>query len=212
MQNLYEIQIELEERSREMGRQRYDRRTEQAIKSKREDGTSYGSKIISKNVLALSAGVRSMMNPEGRGRPSPYLKLIKAVSPEVVAMVSLSVVVKTLTKETKVVSASAQIAQALEHEARLAALTPEQNKHYKNLISKVGSQGRDATMRLNYVLGCHDVESPKWTTQERVSLGRLLLQCIVEHTNIVQIDERNEIKKKQPTTYHPYSGRDTGFP
>ena len=193
-------QHELEARGRDLGAERYDNRTDKAIEGGRGDGTSFGASYISKNVVALRDAIKAARHPE-KGRPVAALKLIDEVEPSVVAMITLSTLMRSVFNSKTVASASATIVKGLVHEVTKARLDEEARKHFKNLLLKEKLQGWDAAKGLEHVAEVHEVEEPKWTDEQKMALGRVLLEIAVQNTDSIEIVKGNTRKNtKEPDT------------
>lgn len=187
-EELREKQIELEKRGRDLGALRYDSRTEKASDRGQADGTSFGSALISKNVIKVKEAIFDLLNPQ-RGRPSAVISLIASVDTGVAAMSALSTVIGRITMETNATSLSYHVGKNLFREYQRAALSEEASKHFANLIKKNAAQGYEKIKTLEYTLESHGIEVEEWTKEQTIGLGRIILEAMVQKTDLITIEE-----------------------
>lgn len=186
--NLEAVQAELEKRGRDLGALRYDTRTEKATEKGRADETSFGSALVARNVVNVKEALEEAVRPP-KGRPLAAFKAIEGLDLGVVAMVTLSTVIGKIAKATSAVRLSVMLADNIFHEVRKAALDDEGRKHLANLIKKNGAQGRDALRTLDYALEAHSVDVPEWDEVQKVTIGRALLELVIQRTDLIEATE-----------------------
>ena len=198
---LQAVQIELEKRGRDLGAERYDNRTDKALQGGRGDETSFGASTISKNVIQVRDALQEALTPRKQYRIPAALKLIEDVDLGVLSMVTLSGIIRSLMTSKTVAASSTSIAKAVFHEKVKANLDEEGRKHFANLISKSGAQGRDAVKALDYVKDIHESTLDEWTKQQQMAVGRTLLEITLTVTDFFEVVEGTSTgKEKTPDT------------
>lgn len=188
-ETLIQIQKQLEQEGRDLGAQRYDRRTDSAVEKGREDGTSYGSAILSRNIGKIAGLYEETIRPRQDYRVPAAFALVKDLPPQVLAMVTLGSMLASATKSRAVTTAANKASQAIFQEYRKAVLQDEALRHFSNMVQKKGAQGRDAVKLLDYVTQAHDLEIPEWDEAKRVSLGRAMIEIVIQATGLFAIEE-----------------------
>lgn len=198
---LVEKQIELEKRGKSLGALRFDTRMDKALDRGRGDETSFGSKVIAQNISELAAVIKTAMTARKAYRVPAVLKLMEEVDPQVVAMITLAGAIRASFNNESLTNTSVGIANNIYHEKLKCNLGDTGKKHFSSILKKSGAQGLEAVKVLEYVSTEHKVVIVPWTQEQKVGVGRLLLEITLQVTGLFEIVVGERIgKDKRPDT------------
>lgn len=195
MRDLYLLQCELEQRGRILGQERYDRRTDKAIKNKMENGTSYGARLIASRVVSIAGYLERLLRPE-KGRPSAVIKYIEGADLNAVAMVSLSALIEVCSSINKATGLSYKVGDRIFHEVQRATLDKQARDHFVKALKLNNAQGRNVGKTLDYIANAHGQKVPEWDRKKKIEVGRLIIGGICAETGLFEI-QREAGKKGQ---------------
>lgn len=196
MKDLYQLQRELEQRGRTLGEDRFDRRTDKAVQNKMEDGTSYGARLIASRVISIAGYLDRLMRPE-KGRPSVIIKSIEGADLNAVAMVSLSALIGTCSRNMRATALSHKIGERIFFEVQRSSLDKQARNHFAKALENTKIHGRSAGLTLKYVAKQHNQALTEWDRKKKIEVGRLLIGGICAETGLFEIQNEGGSKGKQ---------------
>ena len=166
-----------------------------ASRGKREDQTTYGNALISRNIHKLAEALQEITTPKKGRMPAPAVLLQSIGKPQVIAMLTLKGVIGSLTSNRTLSSVAIEVGGMLEEEALNAAAEEDAKKHIKNALAKKSSI-RGKRKALEYVAEAWDVEFDHWRTDEKLKVGLLCIDTLIATIGLVRV-ERLEGKGKR---------------
>lgn len=169
------------------------RSVEQARAKGQEDNTVYGSRLTSHSLPALTAAIEAEIfepKPNKAGRGMSYAKVMRMLSAEVLAALTLVVVMRQISATTALIPTALAVGDAVEDEIRrrkYAEADPKGFKWTKDRASK--SKHQRYTARMFRDRACDaGVEAPIIPTNDKVHVGVKLIELCVKATGLCGID------------------------
>mgnify|MGYP000604445989 CR=1 FL=1 len=194
----YITQLELEIGMTVKGRNRFNTKLQKAVKSKKEDETCYGNRLMSSKINVVSDLITKRLEGDtGKaGRGNAITPLLKAVNDsDRLAMLTLKAVLRAITGRSPTSSLCIRIGIYIEDEVRSANLRAQDKQTYKNLLKAVDKKGdyekkRDTALYIGRVTE-HDWNT--WTEKTRMNVGIFLLDTLM--TAIPDLVEKRLVTK-----------------
>lgn len=207
----YLRQVQLEIDMVGLGKDRYWAKTDKNINKGRGTGTGTGRYLVQQVIGPLSEGIKAFVEDTYSGRPGPRAiaaKLIKDMSPEVVAYLTVRTLINRLmhTPNVPMVGLASTIASAIETEERFSAFVKEAPSLFRFLSEKLKNNAASeehARAALIYAMGDQDIPWNSWTRTERIHLGMKMIELCQEQTGIIEFSEQQiTFSGKYKTQYH----------
>ena len=194
-------QLRLEDDLVLQGADRFNKGTTQAEDSGRGSDTGYGQRLLRTLIQPVAEGVTEFCE-DGARKHGKYKKIIKPMNAEVLAYVALKTVLDSLHRSPSVTSLAMDIGLRIEDEQRFSAFRDMNPAYYSALIKDFQKKHTKAYRHMRNVLA---VTSKKkglkwdgWTKDARLHIGTVLLDRILERTDIIKITlARKSSKGKQ---------------
>jgi len=182
---LYQEQMNLEQRSYQLGKERFERTIEKRREAGHEDRTSYGSRFIGHKVGELADALQNLhVEVSGKaksGKPSVHALAdveIASIGFLQAAMLTLQNIVASVSKPTSYTSVAVSIGKSLEEELFLAKLKDEDNKLLKTIQRRIDQKNdpkhkMDSAVRIARMA---DVERNPWTEKKKLQTGQYLME------------------------------------
>lgn len=191
-------QWRLEEGMTQRGFEAFHRGLASAREHGMEDQTVYGATILLHRLEAVAQGIKGFLEASDTGKPGKRHTAaapLKAVSPEVAALIALRAVVQGLTMPRTAQTVTTLIGTMIEDEIRLAAFRDAESKAFERMMKgakeRVGySYKRVYALR---IAKQYDEHTP-WTRVKKLNVGAKLLDIVIEATGIVELVDQSEGK------------------
>lgn len=184
-------QSKLDKEMVELGKQRYNSRTEKAHRIAAESNTIPGRMLLNRCTTELAKEIeawmsRSSVGPGRRHRCLPFLEQIK---PEKAAVIAAKVVIDALSAERMLTGTCIAVGRAIEDEVLLDELAREQPEFLRSVQKKtfkrVGQKfkrrfAREAAKAVELV-------TTRWAKADALAVGLLLVEMLASRTGIIEI-------------------------
>jgi len=200
----YLRQISNEERSRDLGEERYEKNLEKDRRAKREEGTSYGSRLLSQRISIVSKTVKEVseevLAEELKGRPSVAMlaaERCRKVGYEVAAGLALREIIRSLSGMQILTTCAVEIGKNVEDEAYLAYLRNEDSKLQKRILDAANKKTDHRKKRESvYAIGrLAGYPKTPWSEDERLKVGKYLIDLVMRALPDFVTIENLSIKK-----------------
>ena len=115
-----------------------------------------------------------------------------------IAFISLKAVLDSITVSSTQTKAVLKIASAIEDEARLLYFKESDNKNYTQTKEwlKTKNNYRHKRKVFQYAMNRHQLEYSGWSKEEKVKLGKLLLELLAKTTGFIKLTKTFAVKGK----------------
>ena len=174
-----------------------------------ESVTIYGQQLVQEGLLPMTTAINkyyiSAVNGEARKLATEVILLTKCLpiqelekdSPErwdAIAFITLKSVLDSITVGSTQNKAVFKIANAIEDEARLAYFKDTDKKTYqrtKEWLNQNKKRNYSHNRRVfRHAMNRHNLEWQGFTNEEKVKLGKLLLELLIIHTGLVEFSNK----------------------
>lgn len=184
-------QSKLDKEMVELGKQRYNNRTEKAHRIAAESNTIPGRMLLNRCTTELADAIKIWLakassGPGRRHRCVPYLSQL---DPEKIAVIASKVVIDALSTERMLTGTCIAVGRAVEDEVLLADLA-ENNPDFlrtvqKKTFKRVGQKFKRRFAR--EAAKAVDLVTKRWSKADALAVGLLLIEMLAERTGIVEI-------------------------
>jgi len=196
-------QIILEYEMRYRGISRFNSRKDKRIQANTESATSHGKFILAVSLEPVIKKIKEHIKRTLEGRPSPATRPISAImlnnlEPDIVAGISLKVVINSLTLNKKTTETAITIGSTIEDELRCRTFEEENKPLYKAVLKDIESRSSNYRYKRRKLFESakrDGVVWKKWSKEHRLHVGIFLLGLIIEETGIVE--KRTLVKKNK---------------
>jgi len=207
--DLIDRQYKLEEAMRRKGIERYFAAVNNAREHGREASTAYGVTILKRGVEPLAEAIKAMMdeaNSGKAGRRPLAVRYLDGLTPEVVAFLTLRVILEGITCERLVQGVAVAIGSEIEMEAMLMRLEERDKKRYAVTSQHVTRSSNRNYRRavFKHAVEESDLDWKAWPKTDRLHLGQKLINLAVEHSGLVEVVSREHatVKGMKVTAYY----------
>ncbi|AHI30252.1 DNA-directed RNA polymerase [Marinobacter similis] len=184
---LYHLQMQLEERSFELGKDRYLKNLEKAQSRGQESDTTYGSRYVSMRMGAVAEALEalSVMQAEkqSRGRPSveaQAAEIVSLVGYREAAYLTLQQLMSCISTASPYTSVAVNVGKAVEEELFLKKLKEEDKSLVQRLEVMMAKKNAvrhklDSMVRVSRLAG---VERETWPEEKKMKVGRYLIDVV----------------------------------
>ena len=200
----YLRQMANEERSRDLGEERYEKNLEKDRRAGREEGTTYGSRLLSQRISRVATIVKDVseevLAEELKGRPSVAMlaaERCRSVGYDVAAGLALREIIRSLSGMQILTTCAVEIGKNVEDEAYLSYLRDEDAKLQKRILDAANKKTDHRKKRESvYAIG-RLAGYPKnpWTEDERLKVGKYLIDLVMRALPDFVTIENLSIKK-----------------
>ena len=174
-----------------LGVSRFREQERKAKDTKRFTDTSAGSRLIRVFLSQVSAEIAHRVDgPRGKGGRSMYLKLLRGLDYDKLAMFSLHKIVECVYKPASMQKVAAGIGKMVEDELRFSKFeieTPEfYNAVIRDLDNRNSTQYRHRHRVLVSRMNDREIEWQTWTNETHIGVGLILLSCAESGSDLVQ--------------------------
>mgnify|MGYP001196344398 FL=1 len=115
-----------------------------------------------------------------------------------IAFITLKAVLDSITVSSTQTKAVLKIASAIEDEARLLYFKETDNRTYSQTKEwlKTKNNYRHKRRVFNYAMNKHSLEYSGWSKEEKVKLGKLLLELLAKSTGFIKLTKQYAVKGK----------------
>lgn len=203
MRGTLEKQLELEMEMLSGGIQRFRKARDQAINSKAESRTLHGRVIVSRIVEAVAAGVRQVQT-EAKSNRDITSKKIRHMDSEQVAYLSCVSMVDCLSRRNALLAVAHYIGGNIEMQDRLDKWVAIEGMPALRVIALANEKGQTSRRYgLTHKMNKDGYEHTAWTKQERIHVGVRMVDVIIQHTGIIQLEKQVLSTNKTVTTVRP---------
>ena len=199
-------QVELEKKSRDSGIKRAKERNKKLRDSGFNSMTASGKAIVSGYVETIADAIRvdleASVNGGKSGRNFRAFELLMALEVETIAVIALKATINVLNSTNAFTVLAVQVGRHIEDEIKLRMFEEEApalfKKTYEDLKSRAWGY-KYKRRKLREVAKSHEVEWSEWTLEQRTLVGVRLLDYVLELTNLIEVELRQDRKKKRRT-------------
>ena len=205
--NIFEEQKEIEEEMILTGIQKFQKQTREAQQKGHESVSYHGILLMKKLVVPLSRAIDIFIREDvdKPGRLKSTVPLLAMLESDVVAFISLRVMMDSISFGQKLVHVSHQIGQALSDQVRFNIWRTTDRKYFKGLVDKLGKTSASRHYRRYGLIRRASTkigeETPVWTAIERTQVGQCVIDLIIKSTGLVKLGSIKNLGKK----YSSYS-------
>ena len=206
--DLMKEQMELEMGMKDAGVVRFRKMLARMIKSKTQDETTYGNKLIGAYILPVSEELERWLE-EGRGSAGanriaqPYLE---AIDSKTAAMLTLKVLCSQLMSDQARLSRTAiGIARMIEDELRCQHLRSIDKRAYKHIVDHAKTKGQYSRQSdvIKFLMDKEEIPWTRWHDSACLRVGLALIDCVLKVVDLVEFydvfDGKKTIKCLRPT-------------
>ena len=115
-----------------------------------------------------------------------------------IAFITLKAVLDSITVSSTQTKAVLKIASAIEDEARLLYFKESDNRNYSQTKEwlKTKNNYRHKRKVFQYAMNRHSLEYAGWSKEEKVKLGKLLLELLAKSTGFIKLTKQYAVKGK----------------
>ena len=184
-------QSKLDKEMVELGRQRYQNRTEKAHRIAAESNTIPGRMMLNRCTTELVAEIETWIakSSTGPGRRHRCLPFRQQLTPEKIAVIASKVIIDALSQERMLTGTCVAVGRAIEDEVLLTDLADNnpdflrqvQKKTFKSVGQKFKRRfARDAAKAV-------DLVTQRWAKADALAVGLLLVEMVASRTGIIDI-------------------------
>ena len=205
--NIFEEQKEIEEEMILTGMQKFQKQTREAKQKGHESVSYHGILLMKKLVVPLSRAIDIFVREDvdKPGRLKSTVPLLAMLESDVIAFISLRVMMDGISFGQKLVHVSHQIGQAVSDQVRFNIWRTTDRKYFKGLVDKLGKTSASRHYRryglIRRASNKIGEEVPVWTTIERTQVGQCIIDLIIKSTGLVKLGSIKSLGKK----YSSYS-------
>ena len=197
-----ENQYELEQEMLDAGIERFRRETSKSLASKKESRTLHGRTIISNAIGAVMQGVDDIKS--GKSNRDIARKKLSDIPSDVVAYLSLTCLVDTISGGSQLLSVANRVGQIIEIQDRLHKWVKAEGKTALNVIELANEKGESArAVGLIHKMNKDGYSELAWSKEERLHVGLRLIDVIIVHTGMVKVNTVMASKDKKTTYIEP---------
>ena len=178
-----------------------------------ESTTVYGQVLIQSGLEPLCEGIEKYFTEAFDGHAKRYateatllskcipIQEVAEDKPERwsgIAFITLKAVLDSITVSSTQTKALLKIASAIEDEARLLYFKESDNKNYTQTKEWLKSKNNYRHKRkvFQYAMNRHELEYSGWSKEEKVKLGKLLLELLASTTGFIKLTKTFAVKGK----------------
>lgn len=195
--DLYLQQMELEQGMTDLGIARYRSRLEKDVERGNEEGTAYGSTILSRCTEAVAEGLRTFLREAESGKPGrrhAAIKYLKQVDARVAAYLALKCVLSSISTAKRLQTVALLIGTSIEDEVRYAEVRKEDRGLYNYLKKEAAKRdsARNKRTAVNFMLNKFEVEWDDWPQKALQHVGTKMIDIIIETVGLVEVAHHSE--------------------
>jgi len=200
--NIFEEQKEIEEEMILTGMQKFQKQTREAKQKGHESVSYHGILLMKKLVVPLSRAIDIFVREDvdKPGRLKSTVPLLAMLESDVIAFISLRVMMDGISFGQKLVHVSHQIGQALSDQVRFNIWRTTDRKYFKGLVDKLGKTSASRHYRRYGLIRRASTkigeEVPVWTAIERAQVGQCVIDLIIKSTGLVKLGSIKSMGKK----------------
>lgn len=184
-----------------LGHTRSTSRVNRAREKERETHTPAGSRLMADLPPMLAEAIKEWMET-AESRPGirhRALEYIQKLDVNVVATLALQVVLDSLTHQVAYAKVATSIGTRLEDEVRYQAYKDQNPGGFRFALERVDDFSSYGEKRRHILkaMSIFSIETPSWPNEDRVSVGVVVLQLIVETCGLLEIYKVRNGKKEQ---------------
>ena len=189
-------QLALEKEMLDLGISRYVNKVNRVQSVGLESESSYGSRLLSNCTETVAVKLQEYQDTKGkRGNKAMALRLLSDIEPEKAAMIALKVVIDKLsTLDVKVTDTAMKIGRKIEDEVRFSAFKLNHWQAFDDLLrdfkQKNTQSYRLIQKRMTYLAEALEDGWRSWVTEEKLHVGILLIDIIVNEVGLVMKKNR----------------------
>lgn len=197
-------QVELEEKMRGMGVDRFWSNVSKARERGQETNTGAVRRLMNHSIAKITAGIQKVLddaNSGKAGRRFTAVKYLALIEPEAAAVITARVVLDGVAKGSTLVPLARRISSMIEDELAFRAFAKADPQTFSWLVKREKSvNGADYRRQRNSMLHnmkARNIEWQEWSPQDQVQVGSKLIEIMVETTGLVQQVTRTVDVKRQ---------------
>lgn len=192
---LYVKQCQLEIESRQLGAERYNRMTNDRASKGNEENTTYGQQLIRNSVVRLASHIdawKEELENKKVARKGTAYKYLRDLHSEKVALITLQVVLKSLSKETMLLPLQLEVASRIEDQVRVDKLAKKDRRLVTYLIDRCKDK-IDYKYKHDAIVKAASVNETEtgWSKNDKTHIGSLLVSLVIENIGIIQCTTEN---------------------
>jgi len=199
-------QIELEERTSYDSIAKFRDTLLKAQQNNRSASVPGGIAVLHQQLLVVAFKIIEELKDL---RGNAFLKIIKDVDPYVAAFESLRVLINHSSNSTnsivQMVKVAEEISRAIQDNLAHDLFKKHEKYYVENFLAeryKQGSNKSRTIKALKSLMTKKGIIAPEWSVEERVKIGTLLIQCVIESTGLFYLEQK---KKRGSNTKSIYT-------
>lgn len=198
---LWQRQAALEEEMVTLGFQALHRAVNEAKAKGRENNTVYGAKLVGHHLPALIRAIReekAKVKSGKAGRLAAHVKILTILPEEVLAALTLAVIMQTISRTSSLNAVALAIGTAIEEEKRRRDFREQAPDPFKWTEQRAKKSSHQAhKRRLFSVMAAHKgVESVTLSLNDKLHVGVKLVELVVQHTGLIALHKVSRAKLK----------------
>lgn len=195
--NEMERQIELEERMRGMGIDRYWNNNAKNIERKRETASSPVKRLLNETVGFIQKGIEAFIEEATNGkagRKHAAITHVQKLEPDAVALLTARTVLDGITRGDTIVRIATMVATMVEDEINYRIFKAYDKADFKRAVSREqrvnGSSYHRMRTSLKHLMNNKSLQTEAWSPREKLQVGSKLVEIMMETTGLVTKEER----------------------
>ncbi|MDE1465377.1 DNA-directed RNA polymerase [Spartinivicinus poritis] len=195
-----EDQVKLEASMAEAGRDRFRKQVLKAMEKEEEADTTYGRRLVSTKTDDLADAIETWKEKAAiaAGRQHTALRFFNLLDSRTIAYISLKILLNGITREQKLTKTAKAIGKAVNMEVEMRNLKEEDVRLYRGVLRSADkkSQYHRKIATARFIVNEDGASLHQWTEQECFLVGKVLIELVVEHLGLIEIDLWEERKNK----------------
>ena len=208
---LEEVQLTLEEEMQNLGIERFQKSVRQSKENRQESVSLHGILLMKKTVDVLSKGIREFIeeaNSGGAGRKHTAAPLIALCDTDVVAYLTLRMVMDSISSRQKLTKTAHSIGQAIEDHIKLSIWKDADGVLFQELKQKLQKRSSSRHFRrYGLIRKCKErievEESETWTKPEKLYVGTKLIEILLQVSNLIECRTVSSGHRSRTIFIHP---------
>jgi DNA-directed RNA polymerase len=200
----FDRQVQLEEKMRGMGVDRYWTNVTKARERGQETSTAPVRRLMGQATVDIAEGIREFLTEceTGKaGRKHTAHKFLKQIEPEAAALITARVVLDGVAKGDIMVSLARKVAVMVEDELAFRQFKEADRNSYDWLVKREkrvnGTSYRRQRLVMKHNMKARGIEVEEWTAREQLLVGSKLIEIMMVKTGLVQRVTRAVDAKRQ---------------
>ncbi|GGX90970.1 DNA-directed RNA polymerase [Litchfieldella qijiaojingensis] len=187
----FDRQVQLEEKMRGMGIDRYWSNIEKAREREQETSVRSVRRLMNQAIVDMTGGIETFLEEALSGKPgvkNTAAVMIKDIEPEVCAYIAARVVLDGIAAGRKFTPTAYRIGMMIEDELAFRAFKEQDKNAHDWLVKREekNSTSYDRSRKvMRHNMQARDIEVPEWSPEQRTCVGTKLIEIMMNTTGLV---------------------------